>query len=117
MSDKLLLFDFACSACNHAFEELVYSEICSLPCPKCAAPAKRQIPTPRIDKTGMALLEGATPTSIDHFDRIHRERKAIEERKERDHGDYGVAPGSDGGGQSYAPLDLSRAQVVSSKSP
>jgi hypothetical protein len=45
----------------------------------------------------MALGTGATPTSVDYFDRIHRERKVIEERNERNHGDYGTEAGGDGG--------------------
>lgn len=45
----------------------------------------------------MAMQDGATPTAIDHFERVHRERKAIEERSYREHGDYGTHAGSDGG--------------------
>lgn len=52
---------------------------------------------PRIDRMGMALGEGATPTAIDHFERVHKERRAIEEKRFKEHGDYGPMPGSDGG--------------------
>lgn len=54
----------------------------------------------RIDRWGMALQPGATETSIAYFERAHKQRKAIEEKRFRDHGDYGSHPGSDGG----APL-------------
>jgi len=46
---------------------------------------------------GMALQEGASPTSVDHFERLHKQRRAIEDRRHRDHGDYGPMAGSDGG--------------------
>lgn len=72
------------------------------------------MPIPRIDKLGMAVRSGATPTSIDAFERAHRQQKVIEERAEREHGDYGTAPGGDGG-RSYAPPDLSGAKIQSSK--
>lgn len=43
----------------------------------------------------MALQDGATETSIAHFERIHQQQKAKEEKSMREHGDYGKAPGSD----------------------
>ena len=43
----------------------------------------------------MALQEWATETSLKHFERIHQQQKAKEEKSFRDHGDYGKAPGSD----------------------
>lgn len=93
---KLLMFDFECTL-HGLFEDLVKSDIRQIPCPQCGAPAQRTISPVRIDRTAMALQESATPTAIDHFDRIHRERKAIEERSYRDHGDYGNHAGSAGG--------------------
>jgi hypothetical protein len=56
----------------------------------------------------MALASGATPTSIDHFERIHRERKAIEEKSFRNNGDYGTHAGSDGG----APVTQEHASAL-----
>jgi putative FmdB family regulatory protein len=92
---KLILFDFTCSACDLTFEDLVKPSKRSAPCPKCKAPAKRQISTPRIDRSAIALTNGASPESIAHFDRLHRERRAIEDRKYAEHGDYGSAAGAD----------------------
>jgi hypothetical protein len=59
----------------------------------------------KIDKLGMALQDGASPTSIDYFERIHRQRKKIESAKYAEHGDYGTHAGGDGG----APLTPDRA--------
>lgn len=93
---KLILYDFLCPT-HGLFEELVKSRKHSIPCPTCKANARRQISAVRIDRTAMATQEGATPTSIDHFERIHKERRAIEERHHKEHGDYGPEAGSDGG--------------------
>lgn len=101
---KLLMFDFLCPS-DGAFEELVKSDVKQIPCPKCGVNAVRQISPVRIDKYAMSLQDGASPTSVDYFDRIHRERKAIEERCEREHGDYGPAAGGDGGRGFVIPTD------------
>jgi len=93
---KLLMFDFECPQCG-VFEDLVKSDIRQTPCPRCKSPAQRLISPVRIDRLGMALQEGASPTSIDYFERVHRQRKAIEERSYSEHGDYGSHAGSDGG--------------------
>lgn len=90
------MFDWHCPA-HGLFEDLAHSDTRQTPCPRCGELADRQISAVRIDKSAMAMASGATPTSIDHFERIHRERKAIEERSYREHGDYGTHAGSDGG--------------------
>jgi hypothetical protein len=94
---KLILFDFLCAE-HGLFEDLAKPDIHQVPCPKCGLNAIRQISAPRIDKSAMALQSGATPTSIDHFERVHRERRAIEERTYANHGDYGTHAGADSGG-------------------
>lgn len=93
---KLILFDFNCPT-HGDFEGLVKSTVRVLPCPKCSRTSVRQISAVRIDKSAMALQEGASPTAIDHFERVHRERRAIEERTYAEHGDYGNHAGGDGG--------------------
>lgn len=93
---KLILFDFECPE-HGVFEDLVKSSVRSVPCPQCKAPASRIISPVRIDRLGMATSDGATPTSIDYFEKVHRERKAIEEKTFAEHGDYGNHAGGDGG--------------------
>lgn len=94
---KLMLFDFECSSgrCGHTFEALVPSESRYTECEKCGATASRLISPVRIDRSAIALTKGASPESIAHFDRVHRERKAIEEKRYETHGDYGHGAGSD----------------------
>lgn len=94
---KLIMFDFHCAACDNAFEDLVKSEIRELACPKCGATACRQISAARIDRLGMAASGDGFPGAEDYFAKVHRERKAIEDRHYSNHGDYGSAAGSDGG--------------------
>ncbi len=93
---KLMMFEFSCPHCGQ-FEDLVKPDIRQAPCPRCKAPAERIISPVRIDRYAMALGVGATPTAIEHFDRIHRERRAIEDRAFERNGDYGVQAGSSGG--------------------
>jgi len=91
-----MMFDFECPI-HGLFEDLVKSSVREIPCPQCGAPAHRAISPVRIDRLSMAVKDGATPTSIDYFDRVHRERKALEERSYSEHGDYGNHAGSSGG--------------------
>lgn len=93
---KLILFDFECPKCG-IFEELVQPTEKSAQCPRCESPAPRIISPVKIDRLGMAVQEGASPTSIDYFERVHRQRKAIENKCYEAHGDYGSHAGSDGG--------------------
>jgi putative FmdB family regulatory protein len=92
---KLILFQFACTKCGNSFEDLAKPGDYWCKCPECGANAKREITPVRIDNTAFATQEGATPTSIDRWDRMHQQRKKIEEKRMRDHGDYGKAAGSD----------------------
>ena len=90
------MFDFECQSCNAKFEDLIQPDERTTVCPKCGATASRVISPVRIDRLSLALQEGF-PGAADYFDRVHRERKAIEERSEANHGegDYGKAAGSD----------------------
>lgn len=90
------MFDFLCDE-HGLFEDLVQPAVHQAPCPTCGHNARRQISAVRIDKLGMATDSGATPTSIDYFERVHNERRRIEEKSYERHGDYGVHAGSDGG--------------------
>lgn len=92
---KLILFDFECQRCFHYFEDMVQPHVHEAPCPKCGYSASRQISPVRIDRSAIAMTKGASPESIAHFDRVHRERKAIEERTFERHGDYGKPAGAD----------------------
>ena len=92
---KLILFDFHCTKCAHDFEDLVKPSVYWLKCPKCKGNAQRVMSPVRIDRTRIALTSGASPESIAHFDRIHNQRRAIEEKSMANHGDYGKAAGSD----------------------
>lgn len=93
---KLILWDFECSKCG-VFEELAQPTEKSARCPRCDSAAPRIISPVRIDRMGMAVQPGATESSIKYFERAHRQRKAIEDKRYRDHGDYGSHAGSDGG--------------------
>lgn len=91
---KLFMLDFECQRCAHAFEDLLPHDTRETACPKCGYTATRQISPVRIDRSAIALTKGASPESIAHFDRIHRERKAKEERALERHGDYGTTAGA-----------------------
>jgi putative FmdB family regulatory protein len=90
---KLMLFDYECPACGQKAEALVHSYD-TVEC-HCGTQMQKQISAVRIDRSAIALSPSASPESVAHFDRIHRERRAIEEKSQREHGDYGKAAGSD----------------------
>lgn len=92
---KFIYFDFSCPGCKTTFEGFVKPDVFQETCPECGEQANRITSAVRIDRTRIALTEGASPESIRHFDRIHRQRKAIEERNMQNHGDYGKAAGCD----------------------
>lgn len=80
---KLLLFDFECPT-GHTFEDMVRPEIHSAECPTCGQPARRLITGTRIDpRLG---LDPAFSTCGDKWARIRVQRRAIEDRRYRDHG-------------------------------
>lgn len=93
---KLILYDFQCPQCG-TFEELAKSDIHSVPCPQCKSPSQRLISPVRIGLLAMATSDSASPESINYFEKVHRQRRAIEEKSLREHGDYGNMAGSDGG--------------------
>jgi hypothetical protein len=86
--------DFHCTECGTTNEEFVDHTVEEVPC-ECGSTARRILTAVRIDRSAIALTLGASPESIAHFDRLHQQRKTIEERTFKEHGDYGKAPGSD----------------------
>ena len=92
---KLILFDHRCTKCKLVFEELTKPGDYWCKCPKCGSNAQRIMSPVRMDRTLAALSDSASPESIKHFDRVHKQRRAIEEKNMRNHGDYGKAAGSD----------------------
>jgi len=91
----LMYFDFHCTDCNRTFEDFVPTSSEHTLCPSCSGIAERILSAVRIDRTRIATTASASPESIAHFDRIHQQRKAIEEKTMREHGDYGKTPGGD----------------------
>lgn len=92
----LMFYDYQCADCNRTFEAFIDTSLTLIECPHCSGTAKRILSAVRIDRTAIACSgDSASPESIKHFDRIHRQRKAIEEKTFKEHGDYGKAAGSD----------------------
>ncbi len=81
----MILFDFRCTACAHAFDDLVKSDVHSIPCPKCASEAKRLISAPRLDPR-MGLDPDGCPTMGDKWARVRKQRATIEEKHYKEHG-------------------------------
>lgn len=90
------MFDFEC-ACGAKFEDLLDPACRTTECPRCGAAAERVISPVHIDQLRMAATGDGYGTANDYFAKVHRERKAVEERTFADHGDYGAAAGAAGG--------------------
>lgn len=92
----LMFYDFSCTKCDLVSEAFVNTSEMSIECPECKATARRILSAVRIDKSRIACSGySASPESIRHFDRVHKQRKALEEKTFKEHGDYGKAAGSD----------------------
>lgn len=91
-----MYYDFSCTDCNRISEAFTNTTETSIECPHCSGIAGRILSPVRIDKSRIACSgDSASPESIRHFDRVHRQRKALEEKTFKEHGDYGKAAGSD----------------------
>lgn len=91
----LMFYDYHCTDCGDTHEAFCPTTELEHECPECGRTARRILSAVRIDRTRIATTANASPESIAHFDRIHQQRKTIEERSMREHGDYGKAAGSD----------------------
>lgn len=87
-------FSFECLVCGHEFDDFVKRGTLP-PCTECGEATKQIIRhAPKLDWYGMAMGESAGPEFIDRFEKDHKNRKAHEEKIEREHGDYGPLAGS-----------------------
>lgn len=81
-------YNFTCPACGH--EDDIFckvSERHEQSCSSCGTATRqviRQAPQPHW--TSLAMGEGASPEAIKKFDKMRREKKAIEEKKIAEHG-------------------------------
>lgn len=91
----LMFYDFYCTECGVTQEGFTPTTEKEIPC-ECGSTARRILSAVRIDRTRIACSgDSASPESIAHFDRIHQQRKTIEERSLANHGDVGKMAGSD----------------------
>lgn len=90
------VYSYRCEHCGFYEEEryVRYAEADEQACPECGEVLKRMPSAPRIDETSLAMGATATQAAIDKWDAKRRERIKYEERKMRDHGDRGTAPGA-----------------------
>jgi hypothetical protein len=74
---KRLLFDFRCP--DHGlFEELVYSEVNTQPCPKCSKESSKELSAPRLDWRNMGVDSGF-PTAADKWEKMQRQKARTED--------------------------------------
>lgn len=94
----MILHDYRCTKCGTEQERFCKQDEIHLDCVKCGEVAYRVIlKAPQPDWAGLAMGDSASPEAISHFERTHKQQRAKEEKSLRENGDYGPAPGSDGG--------------------
>lgn len=94
----MIIHDYRCEECGELQERYCKAEEKELNCVHCGGVANRVIlKAPQPDWAGLAMGNNASPEAISRFERSHRQRKEKEAKHMRDNGDYGPAPGSDGG--------------------
>lgn len=90
------IYEFRCSTCAGVTERYIDESVTEIDCKHCGNAAHKAICTPpRIDRLGIGASASASPESVDYFDKVHRQQRAIEERQVAEHGSRGAAPGSD----------------------
>ncbi|MHA2163609.1 MAG: hypothetical protein ACXABF_14420 [Candidatus Thorarchaeota archaeon] len=98
----MIMHDHRCKECGSVTEALVQASVRSVSCQLCGGHATRVIlKAPNPDWTGLAMGDTASPEAINRFERSRKQQRDKEEKSLRENGDYGAAPGSDGG-SSYS---------------
>jgi putative FmdB family regulatory protein len=85
---SLILFDYLCTTCGDEFEELVEREHPDpVKCPTCGSSSTRRLVTgTRIDPR-LGIHADVFSTMGDKWAKKQRQRKAIEMKRRREHGD------------------------------
>jgi hypothetical protein len=87
-------FSYKCGS-GHYHDAFVKNTVQEHECPDCGEVAKRVVRhAPKLDWLGIGASKNASPEFIDRWDKMHKDRKAHEERIEKEHGDYGPAAGA-----------------------
>ena len=95
------LHDYECSECGSVNEHFVNGNVHTVRCLNCKGDAHRIFLTvAKPHWSALAMGSSASPEAIARFDRVHRQQKEKEEKSYKENGDYGPAPGGDGG-RSY----------------
>lgn len=98
----MIMHDHRCTECSSVTEALVNASVRSVSCRKCGGHATRVIlKAPQPNWAGLAMGDNASPEAINRFERSRKQQRDKEEKSLRENGDYGPAPGSDGG-NSYS---------------
>lgn len=83
-------YEYTCPKCGHEFERFCkLSERLDQKCGKCDNIGRPQVRTPaRPNWTALAMGDSASPEAIKRFDKMHRDKKAKEDKAMREHGSY-----------------------------
>jgi hypothetical protein len=94
----MILHDFRCVECRHTEEHFVSSDTQSVACERCGGHAgKIFLELAKPHWAALAQGDNASPEAINRFERIHKQQTAKENKSYKEHGDYGPAPGGQGG--------------------
>jgi len=87
-------FDWRCPE-GHVHEARASGDTKEVDCPECGQAATKIFLTPpKVGWLAMGASASASPEAIIKFDRMHRERKAQEQKYQQDHGDDPPMAGS-----------------------
>ena len=89
-------YEYTCPACGHEQETFCkVSERKDQSCDGCGQTTTQVVRTPAQPHwTSLAMGNSASPEAIDKFHKMRNEQRIKEESTQREHGDYGKAPGS-----------------------
>ena len=81
-----VVYDYRCESCDRIEERFVRrSEADEQSC-ECGNSMRRLASVGHLDWDSLS-----SPEAISRFDRVHRQKKALEDKSYREHGDYGGA--------------------------
>lgn len=77
------IFEFVCPE-GHVTERLIDSEVRHSVCPKCFLESERVVSSPQIKLEGFT---GAFPGAYDRWEKVRREKLAVERKQKASHGE------------------------------
>ena len=82
------IYDFKCNECDAVHEHFAGMDEKIGVCDTCGEPTTRLIGCPNLSISSLAKGDSATPDSIDKWEKMRKQKMAIESKNQENHGTY-----------------------------